>query len=394
MILKALASRKTKSIIFSFWDCIFPKNQSKLVLVVKNRTEFSGNLRVAADLLLSENKHQIYAYKDGKFVPEIKAILQSKGIIVLEGWSLKSLYHLLTSGIFIFSHAPRDAHITKKCQKRMIINLWHGVAFKSIENLMPDIPHTKQKQIANNAKLYDLVIASSKADQQTNMKAFMLDESKVKITGLPRYELLKDTYPLDSFLQTQKKQLLTYKKNKTLILYAPTFREKNISALNQMTNHDWDTIGSLLARHNAIMAIRPHPYDTALPVCLEGNENFCWLDHEEFTETNLILQFTDILIVDFSSIWIDYLLLNRPIIGFAKDFEHYLHSERGFAYNFEQKFPDSFHNTTISLVQHLEGLLALKNLTQEYQAITSFFHAYALETNFTEVLKDVLRLPN
>jgi len=60
MLLKVLASRKSKAFIFSIWDCFFSKDPSKIVFVVKNRTEFSGNLRVVSEALLKENKHKIY----------------------------------------------------------------------------------------------------------------------------------------------------------------------------------------------------------------------------------------------------------------------------------------------------------------------------------------------
>ena len=393
MILKKLTSRKGKAIIFSIWDCLFPKSHSKLVLVIKNRTEFSGNLRVVCDMLLQEKKHKIYVYKDGKLVPEIKKILETQGITVLEGWSILALYHLLTSGIFIFSHAPRDAHITKKCRKRVVINLWHGVAFKTIENLMPNIPPEKKQHLQANADLYDLIIASSEADKQVNIKAFMVDQSKVKITGLPRYDILKDTYPLDSFLQLQKEKLLALKKSKRLILYAPTFRENNISAIDQMSNNDWDVLNNLLEQHHSIMAIRPHAYDKALPLYIKDNTNFVLLSHQAYTETNLILQFTDILMVDFSSIWIDYLLLNRPIVGFAKDFEHYLNEERGFVYNFEKTFPDHFYTSAETLAEHLKTLLGTNSLTKEYPNATALFHTYPLNTSFILKFKTTCTLP-
>jgi CDP-glycerol glycerophosphotransferase (TagB/SpsB family) len=224
------------------------------------------------------------------------------------------------------------------------------------------------------------------------MAAFMVDETKVHVTGLPRYDLLKKDYPLDNFLQMQKEKLLTLKKDKRLILYAPTFREKNISALEQISNIDWDKLSTVLKEHNTVMGIRPHAYDKALPSYIADNENFFLLPHKVFTETNLILQLTDLLLVDFSSIWIDYLLLNRPIIGFAKDFSHYIDAERGFVYDFKKTFPDDFCISIDTLVQHIETLLIQKIQKIEYKTATSLFHTYPLETNFMLNLKNTLIL--
>lgn len=361
------------------------------MIVVKNRTEFSGNLRVVTDLLWNENNHMIYVYKDGLMISENKMILEAKGIKVLEGWSIVSIYHLLTAGIFIFSHAPRDGHITKRCKNRKIINLWHGVAFKCIENLMPRLPSAKQKQIETNAGLYDVLIASSETDKRTNMAAFMLEEEKVKITGLPRYDLLKEEYPLDSFLSMQKNKILAFKKDKTFILYAPTFRENGLSPLEQLSNKDWDMISYILEKNNAIMAIRPHAYDVSIPSYIQINSNFCWLPHASFTETNLILRYADILLVDFSSIWIDFLLLEKTIIGFAKDFESYTGYERGFAYDFKTTFPDTFFYTTQTLCDHLDLILKNKMFSKQYLKALKQFHKYKLKENFSEHFKLILK---
>jgi CDP-glycerol glycerophosphotransferase (TagB/SpsB family) len=392
MIFKRFASRKRKASIFALGDCLFPKNPSKLVLVVKKGTEFSGNLRVANDIFVKEKKHKIYIYKDGKFIPEIKKNLENQGVTVLEGWSIVSIFHLLTSGIFVFSHAPRDAHITKRCRKRVIINLWHGAAFKNIESLMPNIAEEKQNQIQANANLYDHIIASSISDKKICAKAFMVDESKVHVTGLPRYDILKDTYTLDSFLKMQKEKLRAIKKNKKLILYAPTFRENNSSAIDQISNSDWDKLSHLLEQNQAIMAIRPHAYDEAFPSYIKNNKNFCFLSQQEYTEPNLVLQFTDILVVDFSSIWIDFLLLNRPIVGFAKDFDHYVQTERGFVYNFKETFPDTFYVSVNPLINHLEVLFSEGISSKEYKEATSLFHHYSLEAKFKSILHDSLKI--
>jgi len=392
MLFKKFASRKRKAIIFSLMDCLFPKNPSKLVLVVKKGTEFSGNLRVANDIFVQENKHKIYVYKDGKLIPEIKKNLETQGVTVLEGWGIVSIFHLLTSGIFVFSHAPRDAHITKRCKKRIVINLWHGVAFKKIENLMTNLSEEKQKQIEANANLYDYLIASSVADKEISVKAFMVDESKVHVTGLPRYDILKETYPLDSFLKMQKEKLLSLKGDKKFILFAPTFRENNDAALDQISNNEWDRLSHFLEQQQAIMAMRTHAYDDTYPAYIKNNKNFCFLPHKEYTETNLILQFTDILVVDFSSIWIDFLLLDRPIIGFAKDLEHYVKTERGFVYNFKQTFPDTFYVSINPLIKHLEVLFAEGIPSKKYKETTSLLHSYSLETKFKSTLQDVLKM--
>ena len=47
-----------------------------------------------------------------------------------------------------------------------------------------------------------------------------------------------------------------------------------------------------------------------------------------------MLQYTSAMITDYSSIYFDYLLLDKPIIFFPFDKEDYLNNQRDIVYNF------------------------------------------------------------
>lgn len=390
--MRRLGSREKKANFFAKYDSFFPKFSRKVILVVKKNTEFSGNLRVCADVLLTNKEHSVYIYKDGSMPADLELAIKAQGMKVLKSNSWLSFYHLFTSGVMFFSHVPRDAHISVKNKKRVIIGLWHGVAFKNIESQMIDVAPEKLTLIEKNAALYDLMTASSQRDKQYLSKSFMVDESIIEITGLPRYDLLKSTYPLDAFLNAQKKQLEQIKTNKKLVLYAPTFREHCDSHLEQISNSEWECLNEYMLASNALLGVRPHPYDLKHPPELfESLSNIVWLGQDEFTESNLVLQYVDALIVDFSSIWIDYLLLDRPIVGFAKDFEHYRDDERGFAYDFSSTFPDVFVNNITDLISQLDLLLSNGIQTKRYSAAKQLFHAYDISADFSRSLEESIK---
>ncbi|MGP5518334.1 CDP-glycerol glycerophosphotransferase family protein [Psychrobacter celer] len=389
---KKLRSRAKKVELIAEFDKIFPKKATKVILVVKKNTEFSGNLRVCADLLLKYRHHKVYVYKDGDMPIDIQESLQNQGIKVLEPNLWSTFYHILTAGVFILSHVPRDAHLSVKHKSRKIIGLWHGVAFKNIESQMLSVPESKMQLIKNNAKLYDLMVASSEADRGYIAKSFLVDKSIIDIIGLPRYELLKSSYPVDDFLQLQKNKLNDITLNKKLVLYAPTFREKNDSAFDQICDEEWIGLNQYLEKSDVILGLRPHSYDNKKPPTItEKMTHIVWLSQEEFTESNLVLQFVDVLLVDFSSIWIDFLLLDRPILGFAKDFEHYCNQERGFAYDFEETFPDVFTHSFSELMINLKKLLESECQTKEYIDAKEKFHKHPLDTSFSDTLASSLK---
>lgn len=392
MFPKRWRSREKKSQLVQRFDWIFPKNSKKLILVVKKNTEFSGNLRVCADLILKYGKHRVFVYKDDSMPSSIKNSLKKQGITILEPNSWRSFYHILTSSIFVFSHVPRDAHLTKKHKDRKVLGLWHGVAFKNIESQMLSVDDSKMQLIKNNAKLYDLLIASSETDKQYMAKSFLVNEDIIDVVGLPRYELLKSSYLFDELLGWQKKKLNDIKSDQKFILYAPTFRENAESAFDQIEDKEWILLNNFLEKNNSILGLRPHSYDNKTPPLITKDmKNIVWISQEEFTESNLILQFVDVLIVDFSSIWIDFLLLNRPILGFAKDFNHYCNKERGFAYDFEDTFPDTFTHNVDELTINLNQLLTKDNQVKEYGYAKDKFHQYSLQTNYFDTLATSLK---
>ncbi|HIO95932.1 MAG TPA: hypothetical protein EYG67_03845 [Campylobacterales bacterium] len=392
MIGRILRSRRLKALVLGFIDPLFRKNPNKILFVVKDRTYFSGNIRVVCERYIKENTTQLYIYKDGVCQHDIKEELENLGVKVLDGFSLISLFHIVTSGVMVLSHNPRDAHIRKKFKQRKIINLWHGVAIKRIENLMPDIPDLKQQQLNNNAKLYDLLIASSQEDKQTNVKAFGVHSSRVKITGLPRYEILKESYKQGVLLKKESKKIEKIKDGRKLILFAPTFRESNISAIEQISDSEWRVLEAFIKKNNLLFGIRPHPYDIKyLPRFIKNSDHFYLFESSEFTEPNIMLKLSDVLIVDFTSIWVDYLLLKRPIIGFAKDYRHYLEEERGFVYDFNTIFPSPFVDRIESLIEEIKEATVVNNPTL-YKETTDTLHGYDLSHDFSKDIYEQIEI--
>ena len=371
------------------FDCIFKRDENKVVFVVRQNTYYSGNLRVVCEHLSQNTKLKLYVYKTDKCKHEIKNSLEEQGITVLDHFTPRAIYHLLTAKYFILSHSPLNAHISKACHKRVIINLWHGVAIKGIELLMPHIHPVRKKKMEQNSQIINHMIASSKADQDIISRSFGLPLEKVHITGLPRYDLLSSKYNFDTYLQEQEQKLIQLKGDKKLILYAPTFRDHSNSPLMQISQNEWKKIEVFLLKNNAILGIRTHPYDKSFPENLEKNKNFISLGNDEFTEPSLVLKATDILIVDFSSIWVDFLILDRPILGYAKDYKHYLHSERGFVYDFDKVFPSKFSSTIEDLLLRLEEIFVTQHFFIEYsfqKELLVNYHGNNAITNYEKLI--------
>ena len=64
---------------------------------------------------------------------------------------------------------------------------------------------------------------------------------------------------------------------------------------------------------------------------------------------------SDILITDYSSIMIEFCVLDKPTIFFTYDLDNYLACERGFYYNFKKTVPGPIVYTTDELIDVIKN---------------------------------------
>ena len=157
------------------------------------------------------------------------------------------------------------------------------------------------------------------------------------LTGLPRNDLiLKEESSLPTDYREQLAQLDRLTGGKRLVLYAPTWREQTES-LYVFSPEEEAALEQVLDRHGAVLAIRGHANVRRKEAYTKQRSSPAIVSVNDFPEVNTILRRTDVLITDYSSIYIDFLVLNRPILHFAYDLDAYVR-ERGFLYELDDAF--------------------------------------------------------
>ena len=373
-------------------DLVVPKHPKRVTFVCKRRFGYSGNIRAICSEFAATSEFEANLWFDGDLPESTRSTLEEQGVRILGDFSLASLYWLVSSGLVVVDHSARDAYITRRSLGRTIVNLWHGVPIKNIELGMPNLSESRRCQIEKTSGLYDALIASSAEDQQAMSQAFGVPLPRVFVTGLPRYDMLLGRKPLARDLLIEEQQLLTVLNGRRLILYSPTFRESGVSPVSQLSAGDWQLLSEALTATNAVLGVRSHPYDST--PCPQGLAGIVELNASRFAETNLVLRHTSILVSDFSSIWVDFLLLSRPIAGFAKDLEVYRSLERGFIYDMEEVFPGPFFNSAQVLAEWLVQQLSAERPLQEHPMQLARFHQLANESYSELTLKALCRLTN
>jgi len=359
---KVLAHRTFLSLALALIDPFLPVRAGRVVLVTRRNTPFSGNLRIVADALAARGEHQIGVFRATPLPRATRAALEAAGITVFGGLSWRALHFILTSANVVLSHSARDAYLRRRKRGRRIVNLWHGVALKRIEHLMRQrgpgaLPRRRQRQIARNGRLYDAMIASGPVDRLVMTAAFRVPFEAVLPAGLPRFDYMAPHRPLPPDLAASAERLTELLAGRRLVLYAPTFRDRG-SILLRTAKTDIPALRSFLRERNLVLGVRAHPYEerAAAAAALLDGEDIVSVAASAFPEVNLLLRETSALVVDYSSIWVDFLLTDRPIIGLCPDLGDYQAEERGFIYDLRAIFPGPIVDSWAEVIRHLDAV--------------------------------------
>lgn len=242
--------------------------------------------------------------------------------------SIKGIYYALRAKYWIYDNT-KDTVYKNMSGNAIGINLWHGIPLKKIEYDMPKYSNlpTWQKNIFKFLRGKDnFYIVNSEYEQRCYETAFLTKKEDIKILGSPRLDvLLNDISNSNLFMEKDFKKIKEFKEQgKKLFFYTPTFRDtdKDISSWLKSQN-----LKNFLKNNNAILICKLHFVDKN-SLNFELTEEFYKMDSD--SDIYPVLKYSDALITDYSSIYFDYLLLDKPILYYPIDLEEYQEKCRGF----------------------------------------------------------------
>jgi len=224
--------------------------------------------------------------------------------------SLRAALLALTAETTFFSHGlftdvdpPRN---------RLVVNLWHGDGLK-----FPAGTHLIRSSV---------VLAGTRLWAQQRPGRFALPESAVAVVGNPRIDQFHVTPPADVLTR------LGLEAGVGTVLWLPTYRAASgghgrtwREADDLSSNSDVAVITRSLAAACAArslqLVVKPHPLDTDS----FDDLGIRVLRHTALRDAGMtlyeLLGAVDAVISDVSSVWVDYLALDRPIAFYVPDLE-------------------------------------------------------------------------
>ena len=287
-------------------------------------------------------------------------------------------YYLAVCHYYIYDH-NNFLELVGKRKKQIIVNLWHGTAIKATT--------LKQQSPKSNV---DFILSTGKQSTANNAKFLLEKEEKFVELGFPRNDYL---------FGTESKQLadfcthLNFENYNKVFLWMPTFRkskEKNISqdylytetGLPLLDNYsEMKKFDEFLNQNNALFLLKVHPLQEELPVFERKFSNILVIKDDDLAVFNVqlyeFISKCDCLITDYSSVYFDFLLTNRPVLFTIDDYEGYLNS-RGFLIdNVLEVLAGPHLNTITELKEEIINVLSdIDEYVDQRQRIVSLFYKH------------------
>jgi CDP-glycerol glycerophosphotransferase len=331
--------------------------------------------------------------------------------------SVKGLKCLIQCGVLFTSHSismdyslrygkSKFTVLKLDMDKRLVVNLWHGIPIKKLYALwnplvMQRLDRVKFRRFERSK--YTGLLASSDIDSFAMATMFYpIKYENVWTTGLPRNDfLIKEYTALPAYIKICIDVVRKIKGERKLVIYAPTYRQSQAvssSQYYQFTVQEIETLKGILKANNAILGIRLHYFRNAVTIFniekFIDNDVFFDLGHNVSPELVPVIREADVVISDYSSVFLEAIYINKPIISFAYDLDHYKNEQDGLLYDLELVFPGPIVKEASALFTSIEKYLKprIGQKSERYNFSQQLFFKHLDEGNSVRVVNKVKAL--
>lgn len=249
---------------------------------------------------------------------KIAEIVREKGFEAYTVYSFCGILTALRAGVACYTNGLIDFGVLPLIGGSKIVALWHGMGFKKIYNGKYHGKALKCKKILDRFFSWtyrDITLSTSNYANLWLEEMFTLNKEQIFITGQPRNDAFKYVSKCDVLSK------VNIDGAKRIILYMPTYRHASLGedAMEEIVKELYcnNQLNRVLDETNSVFVVKLHPLTPHIEI--KNRENFIILDYGEVENNQELLGCADLLVTDYSSCFIDYALLERPIIFYVPD---------------------------------------------------------------------------
>ena len=345
---------------------------SKLVIFISfHGRGYSDNPRAIYEAMLKDER-----FNDYRFIWFIKHHKKKKLVIeraeIKEYFSFSYFYYMAKAKYWVIN-CKMPLYIRKK-PSQVYLQTWHGTPLKHLAHDIKVSEDTtfyrsavSYEQMCNSYDVdvarYNYMISPNEFCTEVFPSAFGIDHDRLIETGYPRNDFITNATKEDVIALKKK---YGFPLDKKIVLYAPTWRDNSYVAAGytfelQADFHKWKEI----LGDEYIVVFKPHYLIINRFKDDQSLNGFLYSIAAE-AEINELYVVSDILVTDYSSVFFDYAVLNRPIYYYMYDLEHYDEDLRGFYLDIYHDLPGKIYR------KETEMLEDMKNEVYDYEFLKTF----------------------
>lgn len=269
----------------------------------------------------------------------------------------------LTTAQYLINNSTFPTYFIKK-EKQYYINTWHGIPLKTLGY---DLPRGNI-EVSNTLRNFMMT------DYLLSPNDFLTDiyRESYKLNGIYEGNIIQEGYPRnDSFFKVNRLDVIEKIKrsgvkietDKKIILYAPTWKGKDFGN-PELGLEEYFTFIQEIERQvdntKYQVLVKPHQ---AVYQFIKDNNQVTNQFVPAIVDTNELLSVVDILVSDYSSIFFDFLVSDRPVLFYVPDLEDYK-DYRGIYFGANQ-FPGPASKELSDIVTWINHIEAVQEVYQE-----------------------------
>lgn len=380
------------------------ENSGKIATISRYLREifYGGSARILNILLPIKKKHWIfgadygYSYRENtKYLFEymlknhpdyvctfvtnsqdVFDMLKKKQLPCVMNDSLRGVWTIAEADAVFTAQNPNDINYAFKRRGRTYYYMTHGQPYKNCRETLPQavkVKETFSMKIKNlmsyifcvDYKMKDVSFVTATSDfLAPHMAANIGNCVPVQVLGMPRNDRFFDHERMN------EERWIEGVEGKKIVTYMPTHRQYGRGELTPTPFAQNEKAQQWLRDNNVVLVMKQHPnMMTKLnnPINTDVIKDVTKMK----LDPQVVLYNTDVLVSDFSSVFVDYLVLKRPLLFYIYD--NYADVE-GAMYDITEDFPTSFAYSEEELLELIKKSVMTPNKVVPTDAVVNKYH--------------------
>lgn len=325
--------------------------------------------------------------------------LRKQDIPCIKNCTMKGIITIARAECIFTTQTIADIHFAYKKRGRRFFYLVHGQPLKIAQDALKGTDFWKElhkgesvfqnikKKVCNyfnlGYQMGDVEFVGATSDFLKHyMEIDFAHKTPVKVIGMPRNDALFQPERM------KKEKWIDGLEGKFIITYMPTHRAYGQGVVTPTPFKKRQDIQQWMRENNVVLLVKNHP--NMIKQCKIPYNSDCIIDvTTSRIDPQVAIYYSDVLVTDFSSVWMDYLLLKRPIVFYIyDDFEK---NDAGCHYDIRKKPPGHFCYSEDDFFEIIKKVRHQYNNMKPSDDIIKLYHKYidgnSCERYYNEITK-------